>query len=123
MASDRLRTLVLGASPDPWRYAYKATMRLLEHGHEPIPLGIREGEIGGVPIRLDRPAFEDVHTVTVYLAPENQGEYYDYVLRMNPERIVFNPGAENPEFEARTRAAGVETLAACTLVMLSTGRF
>lgn len=118
------RTLVLGASTNPARYANMATHRLLSHGHEVELLGRRSGEVAGHPIRTGTGEIsKDIHTVTMYLSEENQKGYEDYILALRPQRVIFNPGAENPDFEERLKAAGIEPIEACTLVMLATGQF
>ena len=117
------KTLVLGASPNPSRYAYTAVRRLKENGHEVIPLGIRQGEIDGIKIQTGQPELKDLHTVSVYLNPARQKEYYDYLLKLRPKRIIFNPGAENPDLMQLAKKEGIEVLTACTLVLLSIGNF
>lgn len=121
--SDVKKTLVLGATPNPSRFAYLATLRLQHYGHPIELVGIRKGDIAGIPIRHELLPLEDVHTVTLYLNPERQKPYYDYILSIHPKRIIFNPGTENPELEALAEAQGIETLEGCTLVMLSTGQY
>jgi uncharacterized protein len=118
-----MKTLIMGASTNPERYAYKAANSLLNHGHEIELVGQKEGEIKEYKIRTDYPDFEGIDTVTMYVSPKNQPSLYDYILRQNPRRIIFNPGAENPEFEAMAEAKGIETEEACTLVLLTTGQF
>ena len=115
------KTIVLGATPNPARYAYLATLRLAQYGHEVIPVGIRQGSIGGIEIQNGTPAVEGVDTVTLYLNAGRQQAYYEYILSLKPKRIIFNPGAENPELAEMAEAAGIETAEACTLVMLSIG--
>jgi predicted CoA-binding protein len=117
------KTLVLGATPNPERYAYLATQRLTQYGHEAIPVGIREGAIDGIKIVPGKPDVEDVDTVTLYIGPARQPEYYDYILSLQPKRIVFNPGTENPEFMQLAQDRGIETVEGCTLVMLSIGAY
>lgn len=117
------KTIVLGATPNPARYAYLATMRLAQRGHEVIPVGIRAGEIEGITIQEGKPEIEGVDTVTLYLGPERQAEYYDYILSLKPKRIVFNPGTENPELVQLAKEQGIETVEGCTLVMLSIGAY
>lgn len=120
----RKRTLILGASTNPARYANMATHRLLSHGHEVELLGRRPGEVAGHAIRTSTGEISrDIHTVTVYLSEENQEAYEDYILDLKPQRVIFNPGAENPDFEEKLKAAGIEPIEACTLVMLATGQF
>ncbi len=117
------RTIVLGASPNPQRYSHKAVLALDENNHEVFPIGIREGKIRDIEIILDRPAISYVHTISLYLSIDNQKEYYDYILNTKPKRIIFNPGAENPELAELARKAGIKTENACTLVLLRLGAY
>jgi len=113
-------TLILGASPNPERYAYKATIMLSEKGHTVFPLGIRKGVIDTHEILLDNPIIENIDTVTLYVGPKNQLEHYDYILqKIKPKRVIFNPGTENDELIALAQKKGIETEVACTLVLLS----
>lgn len=117
------KTVVLGASPNPSRYSHVATNRLKNHGHETIPVGIRKGEINGLEIQLGQPEIESVDTITLYMNPERQKPHYDYIFSLKPKRIIFNPGTENPELMQLAKEKGVETVIACTLVMLSIGDY
>lgn len=118
------RTLILGASPNPERYAYKATLRLVENNHPVFPVGLREGIIEGNQILVNTPVIENIDTVTLYLSPKNQPMYYDYILnQIKPNRIIFNPGTENLELEKLAKKQGIETEIACTLVLLSIGNY
>jgi uncharacterized protein len=117
------KTLVLGASPNPARYGFLATNMLRDYKHEVVPYGIRKGEINGLEIVNELPMDGDFDTVTLYLGPDNQKEYYDYVIGLKPKRVVFNPGTENPEFEKRLIENGIEPIEACTLVLLRTGQY
>jgi predicted CoA-binding protein len=116
-------TVVLGASPNPQRYSYLAITRLKAHGHPVVAIGGREAAIDGTPITTEHPALENVDTVTLYLNPQRQEAYYDYILQLRPKRIIFNPGAENPVLEQLALQHGIQPLQACTLVLLSTGQF
>ena len=116
-------TVVLGASPNPERYGYLAVTRLRAHGHPVTAIGKRAGSIGDTPITDEHPALSGVDTVTLYLNPMNQVQYYDYILSLKPKRIIFNPGTENPELETLARENGIIPQQACTLVLLSTGQF
>lgn len=113
------KTLVLGASTNPERISGEAVLRLQRAGHKVVAIGIREGEIQGMPVLTGTPKVEDVHTVTLYLNPDRQKAYYDYILGLHPKRIIFNPGTENHELARLAKEAGIETEFACTLVMLS----
>jgi len=117
------KTLLLGATTNEERYAYRATIRLAQQGHEVIPVGVKEGVIGGINIVHGRPEVTDVDTVTLYLGAERQQEYHDYILSLHPKRIIFNPGAENPELAQLAEKQGIETVEGCTLVMLSIGTY
>jgi predicted CoA-binding protein len=117
------KTVVLGASPNPARYSYLAVNRLTTHNHPVVAIGKRAGKIGPVEIQTDHEPIEQVDTVTLYLNPQNQREYYDYILSLKPRRIIFNPGTENDELEAQAKAAGIETVEGCTLVMLGIGNY
>lgn len=118
------KTLVLGSSPSPERYAYKAVSMLKSHGHEVVPIGIKKGEIEGLSIvPLDKADTTSTDTVSLYLNPEMQKGYYDAILKLKPKRIIFNPGTENPDFEAMALKEGIEVEEACTLVLLSTGQY
>ncbi len=115
------KTLVLGASTNPVRYSNAAVRRLAHGGFEVVPVGIEEGEISGVPIQQGQPALDDIHTITLYLNPYRQEEYYGYILSLKPERIIFNPGTENPELMKLARDNGIEVEIACTLTLLAVG--
>ncbi|MGZ4054744.1 MAG: CoA-binding protein [Bacteroidia bacterium] len=117
------KTVVIGASANPERYGYKATVALQKKHHEVVPIGIKEGEINGEKILLGKPEVKDVDTVTLYIGPQNQPEIFDYVIGLHPKRVVFNPGTENPEFENLLKKNNIETVEACTLVMLSIGNY
>jgi predicted CoA-binding protein len=116
-------TVVIGASENTDRFSNRA-VRMLHYNHIPVvAIGLKEGDIRGVKIQTGFPKVEDVDTVTLYLGPKNQPPYYDYIIGLKPERIIFNPGTENPELEKRARKAGIEVLEACTLTMLSVGTY
>lgn len=117
--SNHKPTVVIGASPNADRYSYKATISLQNHQHQVYPVGLRKGTINGQEIITDRPAIKDVDTVTLYVGPDNQPYWYDYILALKPKRLIFNPGTENPELEKLATDNGIETTEACTLVLLS----
>lgn len=117
------KTLVIGASDNPARYSYLAINRLRQHGHPVIAIGNRVGTVGDVEFTKERPQDTDIDTITLYLNPMRQEAYYDYILSLNPRRIIFNPGTENEVFENLARRKGIEVKEACTLVLLSTGAY
>lgn len=119
------KTLIVGATTNPSRYAYTAASMFAERNLDFIPIGIKSGNLFGKEI-LDlrsKPALKDVDTITLYIGPDNQAEWIDYLLSLKPKRIIFNPGTGNSEFSKRAKEAGIEVLAACNLVMLSTDQF
>ena len=117
------RTIVIGASSNPERYSYKATLSLKKHGHTVFPVGIREGKIEGETILIDQPQINDIDTVTLYVGPQNQAAWFDYIFSLKPKRLIFNPGTENQELYKSASEKGIECIEACTLVMLSIGNF
>jgi len=122
---ENYKTIVLGATTKPERYAYKATERLVDSGIEVVPVGIRKGLCGGLPIQNDQPSIEKVHTITLYLNPRVQEDYYDYIIKMAPKRVIFNPGTENTALYGLLKKKLPETKieVACTLVLLSIGAY
>ncbi|MAP54742.1 CoA-binding protein [Altibacter sp.] len=116
-------TLVLGASLNPSRYSNLAIHRLVSHGHTVKAVGLKEGEVAGVSITTQKEAFEGIDTVTLYLNPKRQEEYYNYILSLAPKRVIFNPGTENQEFYTLLRRNGIEVEVACTLVLLGTNQY
>jgi uncharacterized protein len=120
-----MKTVVLGASTNPARYSYMASDLLTEYGHEIVPVGLKHGSIFGKEI-LDvriQPDVPDVDTVTVYVGPANQAALFEYIPRLKPRRVIFNPGAENQALEKSLNDKGIATLQACTLVMLRSGQY
>lgn len=117
------KTVVIGASDNPERYSYKATVALQKHQHEVIPVGIQNGEINGIPIIKGKVDITNVDTITLYVGRKNQLYWYDYIIGLKPKRVIFNPGTENPELEELLQQNKIEAIEACTLVMLSIGNY
>ena len=120
---EKKRTLVLGASANPARYSNLAINRLVGHQHPVVAIGKRAGNVAGIPIETNKEPFDDIDTVTLYLNPANQKEYYDYIISLNPKRIIFNPGTENDELAELAVQNHIKPQEACTLVLLSTGQY
>lgn len=119
-----MKTLVLGASPNPVRYAYSAVEQLRWKGHEVVAIGNRKGRIEDIDILTEWPdSIPGLDTITLYLGPSNQKPVYQQILDYKPRRIIFNPGTENPELMRLAKEAGIEVVQACTLVMLSIGNY
>jgi uncharacterized protein len=119
-----MNVAVLGASNKPERYSFKAVRLLREKGHQPYPVHPALEEVDGLPVFHSLSAITaPVHTVTVYLSAQNQGPIADELLNSGARRVIFNPGAENPELAGQLRQRGKEVLETCTLVLLNTGQF
>ncbi len=117
------KTLVVGATPNPQRYAYMATTMLREYGHEVYPYGNKSGNIEDLPIHHNFPEETNFDTITLYLNPANQKAYEERILALKPIRVIFNPGTENPEFEMILSQNHIEAIEACTLVLLRTNQY
>jgi len=117
------KTLVFGASTKPSRYSYIAIKRLIGASQETLAFGAKEGSVAGVKISTDINRFKDIDTVTLYLNPVTQKDYYKSIIGLKPRRVIFNPGTENPEFYELLRKEGIEVEVACTLVLLATGQY
>ena len=117
------KTLVLGASDNPSRYSYLAVNRLRSHGHPVVAIGKKNAMVADVPIEKEKKDWNGVDTVTLYLNPTHQQQYYDYILSLKPKRIIFNPGAENNELTDLAIKNGITPIEACTLVLLSTNQY
>jgi len=123
MQSEKKKTLVLGASDNPSRYSYLAINRLRNNNHPVVAIGLRRVKVSDIDIDTEARPYTDIDTVTMYLNPARQQQYYDYIISLKPKRVIFNPGAENEEFAAKLKANGIEPVEACTLVLLSIGRY
>ena len=117
------KTLVLGASLKPIRYSYMAIHKLVKNNQPVVAIGLREGEVAGITIDTGMPEYEHIDTVTLYINAPRQEAYYDYIIGLQPKRVIFNPGTENPEFYKLLQAANIEVDPACTLVLLSTNNY
>ena len=119
------KTVLVGATPNQARYAYLAATMLAEYKHDTVLLGIQKGDVNGNKILdiREKPSINDVDTITLYIGPHRQPQWYDYLLSLKPKRIIFNPGTENDEFETLATDQGVEALQACTLVMLRSRQY
>lgn len=117
------KTLVLGATTKPERYAYLAINKLVENEHPVVAIGQNEGEVAGVKIQTKQIPLKNIDTVTLYLNPIRQRDYYNYIIGLKPKRVIFNPGTENPEFYQLLKANNIKTEVACTLVLLSINQY
>lgn len=117
------KTLVLGASDNPSRYSYLAIQRLRQHGHPVVAIGKKPAQVADVSFGKEPTPFEGIDTVTLYLNPLHQQQYYNYIVSLHPKRIIFNPGAENEELVTLAKQNGIQPVNACTLVLLSTNQY
>lgn len=120
---EKNKTLVIGASDNPARYSNMAILSLRHYGHEVVAIGRKKTQVGDVPVEKETKLRDDIDTITLYLNPTHQEEYYDYFLSLQPRRIIFNPGTENKELEMLASEQGIQCDEACTLVLLSTGQY
>mgnify|MGYP002137806762 FL=1 len=118
-----MKTLVIGASTNPERYSFKAINSLLNHKHSVVAIGQKIGEVSGVKIQTKQIPLKNIDTVTLYVNPKNQRDYYNYILQLQPKRVIFNPGTENPEFYQLLKSNNIEVEVACTLVLLATNQY
>lgn len=117
------KTLVIGASENPVRYSNMAIRSLRQKGIEVVSLAKRTGKVLDVEIQTNFPTNETINTVSLYVGPQRQPEYYSQLLELNPKRVIFNPGTENEELAEILEKNGIEVILACTLVLLSTGQY
>jgi len=117
------KTLVIGASLNENRYSNMAIRSLRAKQYPVVAYGLKKGKVLDVDIETERIDFKDIDTVSMYVNPQRQVDLYDYILSLNPRRIIFNPGTENSEFEQKAKEKGIEVYEYCTLVLLSTGQF
>jgi len=117
------KTLVLGASDNPSRYSFLAVQKLRKFEHPVVAIGRKNTKVADVFIEKEKKPFTGIDTVTLYLNPFHQQEYYDYILSLKPKRIIFNPGSENEELARLAKENNIRVMEACTLVLLSTGQY
>lgn len=117
------KTLVLGATTKPERYAFRAINMLVEKGHTVLAIGQNRGEVAGVKIHTKTIPVKNIDTVTLYLNPARQRDYYNYIIEAQPKRVVFNPGTENPELYQLLELNNIKAEVACTLVLLATNQY
>lgn len=119
----KLKTCVVGASENPERYSHKAILLLQSYGHPVCAIGARAGTVNGVPIQTQLIEDSDIHTITLYINPSIQEKYIQWILDRKPQRVIFNPGTENPDMYILLEQSGIECVEACTLVLLRTGQY
>ena len=119
----KTKVAVIGASTDPSRYSFLCIKRLVERGFQVEAIGKSNGSVKGIQIQNGKPHLNNIHTVTIYISPENQKDMQEYILSLNPKRIIFNPGSENTSFAKTAINNKIEVTEKCTLVMLSIGNF
>lgn len=117
------KTLILGASVNPERYSYLALRDLKAYGHPVVAVGKAGGQVEDVVIHKEPVPTENIDTITLYLNPAHQKQYYDYILGLHPKRIIFNPGTENRELVRLAEDNDIQPIMACTLVMLRSGSY
>jgi len=116
-------TLVIGASLKKERYSNKAILKLRENRLSVKAIGLREGKVLDVEITKEKVQFQNIDTVTLYLNPKRQEEYYQYIITLKPRRVIFNPGTENSFFINLLNENTIKSEIACTLVLLATKQY
>lgn len=118
------RVAILGASDDPDRYSFKAFEMLKEHGHTPVPVSPKLKSLQDIPVVAHLSEIQGpIDTLTMYVNPQVSTALKKEILAVRPNRIIFNPGSENPELASELEKVGTQVVVACTLVMLRTGQF
>ncbi|AKA35889.1 CoA-binding protein [Flagellimonas lutaonensis] len=117
------KTLVFGASLKPHRYSNIAIQKLVANQVPTEAFGPRNGVVSGVQVTTNLDIIQDIDTISLYMNPERQKEYYNAIIALKPRRVIFNPGTENPEFYKLLQENGIEVDVACTLVLLGTGQY
>ena len=117
------KTVVFVASPNPMRFSHKMVKSLVRHGFEPVPVGFRDGTISGIEILKGMPDIKDVHTISLYLGPRNQPEFYEYIISLHPKRIIFNPGTYNPDLVKLAEENNIQPVIECALILLGRGSY
>ncbi len=117
------KTLVLGASLNSNKYSNMAINRIVDKKHSVRAIGGEDGEVRGVQIHSSKKIFQNIDTVTLYLNKNNQMDFYDYILDLNPRRVIFNPGSENAELENLLLKNSIFYEKACTLVLLGINKY
>lgn len=117
------KTLVLGATTKPERAAFKAINMLVERGHSVLALGQNAGEVAEIKIQTKQIPLKNIDTVTLYVNPTRQRDYYNYIVEAKPKRVIFNPGTENPEFYQLLQLNNIKVEVACTLTLLTLNKY
>lgn len=117
------KTVVLGATTKTDRYAFLAINKLVEKGHTVLAIGQNAGEVAGVKIHTKAIPLKNIDTITLYLNPSRQRDYYNYIVEAKPKRVIFNPGTENPELYQLLELNNIKAQVACTLVLLTTNQY
>ena len=118
-----MNVLVIGASTNPDRYSFKAITNLVQKNHHVFAIGVKLGNVAGIEFYTNKVDLKNIDTITLYINKSLQQDYIDYILMLNPIRVIFNPGTENRELELLLERKGIETIEACTLVLLATDQF
>jgi len=117
------KTLIIGATTKPERAAFRAIGMLVENGHSVLALGQNAGEVAGIKINTKAIPIKNIDTISLYINPTRQRDYYNYIVEAKPKRVLFNPGTENPEFYQLLELNNIKFEAACTLVLLTLNKY
>jgi len=117
------KTLIIGATTKPEKAAFKAIEMLVAKGHSVLALGQNSGEVAGIKINTKAIPVKNIDTISLYINPSRQRDYYNYIVETKPKRVLFNPGTENPEFYQLLELNNIKFEAACTLVLLTLNKY
>lgn len=117
------KTLIIGASTKENRPVRKAIEMLVKNGHSVVALGQNTGEIAAIKIQTKAVPVKNIDTVSLYIRPSLQKNYYNYIVEAKPKRVIFNPGTENPEFSMLLKTNNIEVENACTIILLTTNQY
>lgn len=123
MENNQKSILIIGASSNPSRYSFRAIQMLVKQGFSVVAVGKSGGTVNGVVIESKIPENCNPHTIAFYLNACYQFDYAEQIEKLKPERIIFNPGADNHVLADRFSEKGIQVIEACMLVMLSLHRF
>ena len=116
--------VVLGASNKSHRYANKAIRMLLEYGYHVIPVHPKLENIEGLVVKHSlENIVEVVDTLAMYIGPERSKDLINSIIKLNPARVILNPGTESDPLELALMNHDISFVKDCTLLMLEHGRF
>ena len=119
-----MNVVIVGASDKEDRFSNKAMKALLQAGHTVFLIHPSLDIIDVHPVyRSLDDVSEPIHTITLYVNERLSSTLTESILKINPIRVVFNPGTENRLLETTLVQHGITVVEDCTLIMLRDGLF